>query len=91
MHDVALLQKAQREKELLGIYPNSSNVQSNVLAKTLDDISEVHTAAIVRALVKGRAEWGTTSKIRRQDTGGHDARRFALAGRRVFCRLDQPA
>lgn len=91
MHDVALLQKAQRKKELLGIYPDSPNVQPNVLAKTLDDISEVHTAAIIRTLVEDRVQWGITSKIRRQDTGARGVQRFALAGRRVFCRLDRPA
>lgn len=47
MHDVALLQEIQREEELFGIYPDSSNVQSNILAKTFNDFSKIHAVVPV--------------------------------------------
>jgi len=47
VHDVALLQEIQRKEELFGVHPDSSNVQTNVLAKTFDDVSEIHTATLI--------------------------------------------
>lgn len=49
VHDVTLLQEIQREEELFGVYPDSSNVQPNILAKTLNDVPEIHA---IGSLVK---------------------------------------
>jgi len=42
VHDVALLQEIQSEEELFGIYPDGPNVQSNIFAKALDDVTKIH-------------------------------------------------
>lgn len=53
MHDVALLQEIQGEEELFGIYSDSSNVQSNILAKAFDDVSKIHTVVTVKTFFRG--------------------------------------
>jgi len=53
MHDVALLQEIQGKEELFGVYPDSPDVQANVLAKAFNDVSEIHAvASIIKRLVE---------------------------------------
>ena len=44
VHDVTLLQEVQRKEKLFGVYPDSPNVQTNVLAKAFNDVSKIHAA-----------------------------------------------
>lgn len=44
VHYVALFQEIQRKEELFGVYPDSPNVQPDVLAKPLNDVSKIHAA-----------------------------------------------
>lgn len=57
MHDVTLLQEIQRKEKLFSVYPDGPDVQTNILAKAFNDISEVHTAAsIVKVASRARSE-----------------------------------
>ena len=42
VHDVALFQEIQCKEELFGVYPDSPNVQANILSKAFNDVPEVH-------------------------------------------------
>ena len=42
MHDIALLQKGQRKKDLLGVSSDSRHAQANILAETFDNFPQVH-------------------------------------------------
>lgn len=47
MHDVALLEEIQGEEELFSVHPDGSDVQSNIFAKTLNDVSEIHAVVSI--------------------------------------------
>lgn len=42
MHDVHLLQKAERQEELMGVRPDGFDVEADVLAEALHDFAQVH-------------------------------------------------
>jgi hypothetical protein len=45
MHYVTFPQKAQRKEELLCVRADSTDVKSNIFAKPLYDVAEVHTTS----------------------------------------------
>ena len=42
MHDIHLLQQAERQEELMGVRPNGFDVEADVLAEALHDFAQVH-------------------------------------------------
>jgi hypothetical protein len=67
VHDVALLEEIQRKEELFGIYPDSSDVQSNILAETLNDVSEIHAVVLIVKVLFERVKWGREVPQRFED------------------------
>lgn len=47
VHDICLFQQRQSKEQLVSVRADSTNVQSNVLAKLFNNISEVHTMRMV--------------------------------------------
>ena len=49
MHDVAFAEQTQSEEELVCVCPHCTNVETNILPKPLDNVSEVHATGDMRS------------------------------------------
>jgi hypothetical protein len=86
VHDVALLQEIQRKEKLFGVYPDSPNVQTNVLAKSFNDVSKIH-AVTPAVKVASRARGVAKTYLRDSKTRQRCPRCSNVRSSRTTCFL----